>query len=130
MPGVAVAVEADAVAELAAEQLVDRHAERLAREVPEGDLDAGHRRDRRAGHRAVEEAGAAHLLEEHIHVERVLADDVLLEGVDHRRAALAAVDALAVADHPLVRVDAHVGRVAVPLHLCRADVRDLHDTPD
>ena len=76
LAGMAVAIEADGVAELAAEQLIDRHAEHLAGQIPQGDLDAGHSGDGRAGHRAVEEAGAAHLLEEHVDVERVFADDV------------------------------------------------------
>jgi len=60
-------------------------------------------------HRAVEQPGAAHLLEEHVDVERTLANDVLLQGVNHLRAAFAAVDALAVADQPVVCGDADEG---------------------
>ncbi len=126
LAGVAVAVEADAVAELAAEEPVDRHAERLAGQVPEGDLDPGHRGHGRAGHRPVEELCAAHLLEERSTLSGFSPMMELLEGVDHLRTALAAVDALAVADQPLVGVDADVGRVAVPLDLRGADVGDLH----
>ena len=58
-----------------------------------------------------------------------LADDEALQGMDHLRAAFAAVDALAVADDPFVRVDPDVGRIAMALDLGGADVGDLHAFP-
>ena len=72
--GVGVAVAADAVAELAAEKLPDRHAPGLAREVPAGDLDAAD---------AARLAGvAAELLdaaEDLLDVAGVLAEDAALQ---------------------------------------------------
>src|SRR5829696_1695922 len=123
---VAVAVEADCVPELAAEELIDRQAERLPGKIPEGDLDPGHRRDRCPRHCPVEELGPSHLLEKHVDVERALAKDGVLQRVDHLRTAFATVDALPVADDTLVGEDADVGRVAVPLDLRGADIGDLH----
>jgi hypothetical protein len=69
----------ESVAELAAHQLVDRHAERLALEVPERDLDAGQRGDQRAGEAALEHEAAADVLEDHVDGEGVAADQPLLE---------------------------------------------------
>src|SRR5262249_9370478 len=57
----AIGIDPDLVAELAAEELVDRHLQRLALEVPERDLDAAQRRDQRAGEAAFEDEAAAHL---------------------------------------------------------------------
>src|SRR3954454_16325277 len=67
--GMAIAIEADRVAKLAAKPLVDRHAERFPRQIPECDLDPGHRGDRRSRHRAVEQASPAHLFEKTIDIE-------------------------------------------------------------
>ena len=73
------------VALLAAEQFVDRHAERLALDVVQGDVD---RRDRRLQHAAALEILAAiHLLPDAADLHRVLADEelaVVLDGADHR----------------------------------------------
>ena len=69
-----VAVDADLVAHLAAEQLVDGQTERLAGQVPERDLDARQGRDVLPGLRPREDAERADALEERVDVERVLAD--------------------------------------------------------
>ena len=91
----------DAVALLAAEQLVDRHAERLALDVVEGDVDGGDRRLQHAA--ALEVLAAIHLLPERADLHRVAADEelaIVLDRADHGllaagQAALApAVDAL------------------------------------
>ena len=98
LAGVGVAIHAHAVAELAAEHLVDRHAVGLAGKVPQRDLD---RRDA-----AALAAVAAELLdapEEPVDVARVLAEEPALQ---HQREGLAgAVADLAEADDPLVGVD-------------------------
>ena len=124
-----VAIEPNRVAEFAPEQLVDRDADDLAGQVPERDLDSGHRRDGRTRHCAVEQPGPAHLLVEHVYIQRILANDVLGERFDHRRAALAAMDAFAVPDHTLVGVDADIGGIAVSLDFSRADISDFHNQP-
>ena len=73
------------VALLAAEQLVDRHAERLALDVVQGDVD---RRDRGLQDAAAFEILAAiHLLPDAADLHGVLADQelaVVLDGADHR----------------------------------------------
>ena len=70
------AVDADLVAELAAQQFVDRHLQRLALEVPERDLDAGQRGDQRAGEAALEDEAAAQFLEDRVDRERIAADQL------------------------------------------------------
>jgi hypothetical protein len=118
------AVDLDAVAHLAAEQLVDRHAERLALDVPERLVDAG---DRTHQDRAASvEIAAVHRLPEVVDARRVLPDQLageLLHGcLDGARAAFddrlaPAADAfvgLDLQEHP-PRSDA-VGREAGDLH--------------
>ena len=63
------------VAELAAQQFVDGHLERLALEIPQRDLDAGERGDQRAGEAALEDEAAAQFLEERVDRERIAADE-------------------------------------------------------
>ena len=73
----AVGVAEHAVAHAAAEQLVDRRAERLAEDVPAGDLD---RRDHRAVDvAAIERDAVEEALGERTDAARVLADDEMLE---------------------------------------------------
>ena len=73
----AVAVDADLVAELAAQQLVDRHLQRLALQIPERDLDAGQRGDQRAGEAALEDEAAAQFLEDRVDGEGIAADQLV-----------------------------------------------------
>ena len=73
----------DAVALLAAEQLVDRHAQRLALDVVQGDVD---RRDRGGEHpAALEILAAVHLLPERADLHRIAADEELAIVLDARR---------------------------------------------
>ena len=97
----AIGVAEHAVAHLAAEQLMDRHAEALAQDVPAGDLD---RRDHRAvDMAAVERDAVQHALGQRVDAARVLADGEMLElvhagfgGLDEavQRAFADAMDAL------------------------------------
>ena len=66
------------VAVLAAQQLPDRLVERLAENVPDGDVDAAHRLDRRAVV-AVEVAVQVHVVPDLLVVERVAAYHHVLE---------------------------------------------------
>ena len=95
----------DDVALLAAEELVDRHAERLALDVVERDVD---RRDRGLQHAAaLEVLAAVHLLPERADGERVVADQelaIVLDGADDGLLA-AGEAALAPAEDALVGLD-------------------------
>ena len=76
----AVGVAEHAVADAAAEQLVDRHAERLAEDVPAGHLDRG---DHRAVDvAAVERDAVEQALGQRIDAARILADREVLQLVD------------------------------------------------
>ena len=93
------------IALLAAQQLVDRHSERLALDVVQGDVD---RRDRSLQDAATLEILAAiHLLPDAADLHRVLADEklaVVLDGADHRLLARRQ-SAFAPAVHALVGFD-------------------------
>ena len=152
---VGVAIDAHAVADLAAEQVPHRRAERLALDVPQRHVDAGHGAAADRAEHAVAHDGGLHLLPELLDMGRVLADEHGLEvldgGLDHPRPA----GALADAGDALVGVDldeqpvAHAaeggvgdarrrllrpGRVGCPslrlrragMHQERADIGDLH----
>ena len=71
----AVGVDADAIAEAAAEEVVDRGVQRSADEIPERDLDAADRGDRGPRQGALAGEAADHDLVEIADVVRVLADD-------------------------------------------------------
>ena len=80
----AVVAKRDAVPLLAAEQLVDRHAQRLALDVVQRDVD---RRDRGRQHApALEVLAAVHLLPEPADVHRVVAEQELAVVLDARPA--------------------------------------------
>ena len=70
----AVGIEADAVAELAAEQPVEGLARGLRRKVPQRDLDAAQRDQEDAALRAREDMIAAELLPAIFDIARILAD--------------------------------------------------------
>ena len=113
-----------------AEQLVDRHAEDFAANVPQRLVDAGDRRahDRAGAVKAVDVHGLPVMLDLH----RVLADEELAEIVDagDDGAGLAFERALAPADEALVgfQLDEDVGTVRVGRQGNAEDlhVRDLH----
>ena len=114
-----VGVEADAIAELAAEHLPARNAPGLAGEIHQRHLDAAH-----AAGLARVVAELLDLPEDLVDVARVLAEDAALE---HQRVGLAgAVAHFAAADEPLVRVDADErARHRRPDHDRDAEVGDL-----
>ena len=122
-------VGAQIVADLAAEQAPDRHAERFAENVPEGHLDAadgGHAVDAQAP-----EAVAGQDLVALLDVARILADQQRLEVLDGAddRARLPFQRGLAPPDEPgHVRLDADEHPVAhFGIADDRADPRDTHD---
>src|SRR5690606_33592464 len=96
--GFGVAVDGDAVAEAAAEEVPDRLAEDLALDVPERGLDGGHRAAADRAEQAVAHGGGVHLGPEAVDMSGVLADEDVGEVVDGRlddaRPAGALADAL------------------------------------
>ena len=125
-----VRVHADAVAHGAAEQFVDRDAERLAQDVPAGLLDAGDRAH--ADHAQSPEGLPVELLIEVLDAGRVLADQhglEILDGADdgarfpfERRFAPAG-EAVLIGFHFDEHPVAHLGVDHQRAHVC-----DLHET--
>src|SRR5262249_34825458 len=93
---VAVAVDADAVAHLTAEQVPDRRSQRLPLDVPERHVDAGHRPGADDAGHAMTHDGAEHLLPELLDMRRILADEhrreILHRALDAPRPAAALAD--------------------------------------
>ena len=127
--GLRIAVDADAVAHLAAEQLIEGQPQRLAGQIPQGDLHRRQRRDVLTTLSARKDAVGANPLEQPVDVQRVLADQRLAEHTDERDAAAHGISAFAVTDQPLVGVDADVQLIAMRNHFGRADVGDLQFRP-
>jgi hypothetical protein len=127
----AVGVEPDPVAELPAEQPVDRLARRLPGEVPQRQLDPRERDHEHPRLRAGEDLAAPQLLPAPLHVARVLPEQQRREELDHPDdAARAGVGIrLAEAADSLVGVDPHQGGVPVVGHHRRRDVDDPHRCP-
>ena len=100
-------VDADAIAELPAEQLVHRHVQRLAGQIPQRGFHGRQHGDEHAGLRAPEDAALPNLLEQPMHVERTLVAKALAEALDEMVGALNGVDSFAAAPDALVRVDLH-----------------------
>lgn len=100
-----VAVDAGFGATGAAEQLVDGHAERLALDVPEGDVDGG---DGGVDGLALEVAEPVHHVPVVLDIEGPLADQILGEALDGSAGGgdVSPVASLAVADDALVGLDA------------------------
>ena len=76
----AIGVAKHAVAHLAAEQLMDRHAEALAEDVPAGDLDCGDHRAMDVA--AIERNAVEHALGERVDAARILSDRQVLQFMD------------------------------------------------
>src|SRR5690606_9285141 len=77
-----VGVDADAVAELAAQELVDRHAQGFAFQIPQGDLDPGEGGDQGSGEAAIEDVAPAQVLEDRVDLEGIAADKLAPQLVD------------------------------------------------
>ena len=115
LAGVAVGVHAHRVAELAAEQAVDRHAVVLADEIPERGLDARDRVVDDARRRPRARAAPAQLGPQAVDVARVLADQQRRQ-VAHDRGQAGCAEALADPRETLgLGVHAHEGPVVVRL---------------
>lgn len=125
-----VAIDAHAVAYLAAEQLIDGDAERLASQVPERNFDGSESRDILPALGPGEDAvGGADALLQRFDVQRVASDQGVAEGAHQRHAAHNRVGGFTVPDDALVGVDADVELIPVAHHLRRAHVCDLEFRP-
>ena len=123
----AVEVEADLLAKASAEELPHRQAESLALDVPERGLEAADRVPDDATEGARSGRGPAHLLDQALHVEGVLAHEQGCYLLEHRGQA-GSEEALPGAVEPgrVVGVDAHVRPVEVGLHHRGREAGDLH----
>jgi hypothetical protein len=124
----AVGVGLHAVAHRPAEEVVDRLIQRLADDVPAGGLEGG---DPRAHHLpCAREVVAAHLFDELLDPEGVMADDVPRAGlgqVAHKGVGVVHHPRLAEAREALIRVEPHDRQVApVGADDEGLHVRDLH----
>ena len=95
-------VDADAVADFAAQQLVDGHSGDLARDVPESDLDGADRRAPR-----LERAKPADLQHDALDVGRIFAEKIILVEEDHRLEIRLGRLGLAVAGDALIGDDSN-----------------------
>ena len=115
---VGVAIDPHAVAEFAAEQLIERHTVCLAREIPQGDLDAGH-----TAALTGRTAELLYLAKNFVHIAGVFAENAAFE---HQGIGLAgSIAHLVEAGDALVCVDAQDGAAlgrAIDVH--KAHVRD------
>jgi hypothetical protein len=125
LPVAGIAVDAYAVPHLAAHQLIHRHTQRLAGNVPERRFDGRQGGDILPGLRAGEDARGADALKGGLNVQGILANQQPSERADQRHVALRGVGRFALADDALVRVDAHVDLVAVDPNFGGANLRDL-----
>ena len=122
----AIGIDADLVAELAAEEFVDRDLQRLPLEVEERDLDAGQRGDQRAGKAALEHQAAARLFEDRVDRERIAADQAGRQILDDGDRLVAAMNAFAQAGHTGVGFHPDPKVHAMPRGRRRLHCRDLH----
>ena len=129
---VAIGIETDLIAELAAEQLVDRHAQRLAHDVMQSVIDAGEGEDQRRVARAAITPSPAQLLIDEVDVEWVFADDQVAQSQDGGFGGEAGESgtarvALARAGDAFVGVDADEGpNAAAAIGFLPADDTSLH----
>ena len=103
----AVAIDADVVAEPAAQELVDRRLQRLALQIPERDLDAGERGDQRAGEAALEDEAAPDVLEDGVDGEGVAAGEARRQLLDDGDRLIAAMHAFADTGDAGIGLDLH-----------------------
>jgi hypothetical protein len=123
----AVAINADVVAELAAHQLIDRHLERLALEIPQRDLDAGQRGDQRPGKAALEHQAAADVLENGVDGKGVATDQFMRQlMLDDGDGLMPAMHAFAQARNAGIGFDAYPQMHAMAARRRRLDRCDLH----
>ena len=133
-----VGVDAHPLAAHPPQQIDDRHAELLAQNVPEGDLDPGHRPGADDAGHAVAHHPQQHLLPQQLDAPRVLPDEhgleVLDRRLDHPRPAAGLTDS----GDPFVGLDFDeepVAPASAPapgrrrVHQKGLDVRDLHRGP-
>ena len=78
------AVEANLIAEAAAQQIADGRLENSARQIPKRDLDAAGGRHRHPGDGARAGAAHQHFGVELVDIQRIFADDVLFELIEHQ----------------------------------------------
>ena len=124
-----VAIDAHAVAHLAAEELIDGDAERLAGQVPERNFDGGEGRDILPALGPGENAVETDAFPQRLDVQRVASDEGVAEGAHQGHAAHNGVGGFTVPEDALVGVDADVELIAVAHHLGRAHVGDLEFRP-
>ena len=125
-----VGVDADPVAHLAAQELVNRQPQRLTGQVPKGDLDAGHGHHILTGLRTGEDSSFPQPLPQQVHIEQILSDQYSPErALDERYGVGRRIGRLAVAVDSLIGVNANMNLVAVGASLRRPDIRDLQLGP-
>src|SRR5690606_31199344 len=123
-------IDADVVAELAAQKFVHRHLQRLALEIPQGNLDASQSRDEGSGKTALEHQASPDLFEDGIDGKRIAADQLLSEfALNDGDGLVAAMDAFTKAGDAGVGFDAHPKMHAMADRGCRLDCRYLHELP-
>jgi hypothetical protein len=104
--GAAVAVHANPVAELSAHQLVNRHIQGLAGEIPQGNFHRGQGRYVLAGLGTAEDSARPDSLPDALDVQRALADQGIPETRKNGWTAADRIDPFAVSVQALIGVDA------------------------
>jgi hypothetical protein len=120
-----VAVDTHAIAHLPAKQLIHRHPQCLAGQIPERDFNAGERGDVLAGLRSGEDARRANPFEGGLDVERILADEQARERSHERHAAHGGVGRFTLPEEALVGIHADVDLITVHPDFGRADFGDF-----
>ena len=122
----AVGIDANGIAEFAAHEFVDWHAQRLTLEVPQRNLNARQRGNQRAAGAAIEHIAAPQPFKDRIDLEWVAPNQLAAQLVNDCKRLVAAVYTLAQASDPFVRLDPHPQMHAVAGAGRRLDRRDLH----
>jgi hypothetical protein len=132
---VGVEIDRDALAQPPAHQLADRHAQRLARQVPQRHLDAAHRgiigaagaADEQGRRRTGEIAAppAPHVVHDRLDRQRIAARQQRVEIVVDDVLGTDRVEELAGAGQPFLGIDANEPAVEPVLQPDRADLPDL-----
>jgi hypothetical protein len=124
-----IAIHADPVAHLAAQQLVHRQPGRLAGDIPKRRLDGRQGGDVLPALRAGEYAGGTDPFEGRLHIQRVLPYQQPRERPYEGHVALRSVGGFSLPDDSLVGVHAHVDLVAVDAHLRGTNFRNFEFRP-